>query len=75
MILRNEIKYSINELNSLNRLVLNEELIIMKKVLTRLNYLDKNNLVTFKGQVACCISSGDTIILTDNMSVDRRSVN
>ena len=55
LILRNEIKYSINELNSLNRLVLNEELIIMKKVLTRLNYLDKNNLVTFKGQVACCI--------------------
>ena len=65
LILRNEIKYSINELNSLNRLVLNEELIIMKKVLTRLNYLDKNNLVTFKGQVACCISSGDTIILTE----------
>ena len=65
LILRNEIKYSINELNSLNRLVLNEELIIMKKVLTRLNYLDKNNLVTFKGQVACCITSGDTIILTE----------
>ena len=65
LILRNEIKYSINELNSLNRLVLNEELIIMKKVLTRLNYLDKNNLVAFKGQVACCISSGDTIILTE----------
>ena len=65
LILRNEIKYSINELNSLNRLVLNEELIIMKKVLTRLNYLDKNNLVTFKGQVACCISSGDTLILTE----------
>ena len=65
LILRNEIKYSINELNSLNRLVLNEELIVMKKVLTRLNYLDKNNLVTFKGQVACCISSGDTIILTE----------
>ena len=65
LLLRTEIKYSINELNSLNRLVLNEELIIMKKVLTRLNYLDKNNIVTFKGQVACCITSGDTIILTE----------
>ena len=65
LILRNEIKYSINELNSLNRLVLNEELIIMKKVLTRLNYLDKNNLVTFKGQVACYITSADALILTE----------
>ena len=37
----------------------------MKKVLLRLNYIDKNNLVTFKGQVACCITSGDTIILTE----------
>ena len=65
LILRNEIKYLIDELNSLNRLVLNEELINMKKVLSRLNYLDKNNLVTFKGQVACNITSGDTLILTE----------
>ena len=63
--LRAQIKYLINELNVLNRLVLNEELINMKKVLMRLNYLDKNNLVTFKGQVACYITSGDTIILTE----------
>ena len=63
--LRTQIKYLINELNELNRLVLNEELINMKKVLMRLNYLDKNNLVTFKGQVACYITSGDTIILTE----------
>ena len=63
--LRTQIKYLINELNVLNRLVLNEELINMKKVLMRLNYLDKNNLVTFKGQVACYITSGDTIILTE----------
>ena len=63
--LRTKIKYLINELNLLNKLVLNEELINMKKVLTRLNYLDKNNLVTFKGQIACYITSGDTIILTE----------
>ena len=63
--LRTQIKYLINELNILNRLVLNEELINMKKVLMRLDYLDKNNLVTFKGQVACYITSGDTIILTE----------
>ncbi len=63
--LRTQIKYMINELNMLNKLVLNEELINMKKVLTRLNYLDKNNLVTFKGQIACYITSGDTIILTE----------
>ena len=63
--LRTQIKYLINELNVLNRLVLNEELINMKKVLMRLNYLEKNNLVTFKGQVACYITSGDTIILTE----------
>jgi hypothetical protein len=41
--LRTQIKYLINELNVLNRLVLNEELINMKKVLMRLDYLDKNN--------------------------------
>ena len=63
--LRTQIKYMINELYLLNKLVLNEELINMKKVLTRLNYLDKNNIVTFKGQVACYITSGDTIILTE----------
>ena len=63
--LRTQIKYMINELHLLNKLVLNEELINMKKVLTRLNYIDKNNLVTFKGQVACYITSGDTIILTE----------
>ena len=65
LILRNEIKNLIDELNSLNRLVLNEELNNMKKVLTRLNYLDKNNLVTFKGQVACYITSADALILTE----------
>ena len=37
----------------------------MKKVLSRLNYLDKYNIETFKGQVACYITSGDTIILTE----------
>ena len=37
----------------------------MKKVLSRLNYLDKNNLVTFKGQVACNITSGDALILSE----------
>ena len=63
--LRNEIKYLIDELHSLNRLVLNEELTNMKKVLSRLNYLDKNNLVTFKGQVACNITSGDALILSE----------
>ena len=63
--LRTQIKYMINELHLLNKLVLHEELINMKKVLTRLNYLDKNNLVTFKGQVACYITSGDTLILTE----------
>jgi len=63
--LRTQIKYLINKLSILNRLVLNEELINMKKVLMRLNYLDKNNLVTFKGQVACYITSGDTLILTE----------
>ena len=63
--LRTQIKYMINELNTLNKLVLNEELINMKKVLARLNYLDKNNLVTVKGQTACYITSGDTIILTE----------
>ena len=65
LLLRNEIKNLIDELNSLNRLVLNEELNNMKKVLTRLNYLDKNNLVTFKGQVACYITSADALILTE----------
>ena len=65
LILRNELKYLIDELNSLNRLVLNEELTNMKKVLSRLNYLDKNNLVTFKGQVACNITSADALILSE----------
>ena len=62
--LTNEMKHLLTELNALQRLVLQEELTNMKRVLRRLDMV-KSDVVTLKGQVACCISSGDELILTE----------
>jgi len=37
----------------------------MKRVLRRLGHLDSNDIVTHKGNVACEISAGDEIVITE----------
>ena len=63
--LKTQIKHYLSELNELNKLVLNEQLNNMNRVLHRLNYINDNGIVTLKGQVACSITTSDPIILTE----------
>ena len=63
--LKTQIKHYLSELNELNKLVLNEQLNNMNRVLHRMNYINDNGIVTLKGQVACSITSSDPIILTE----------
>eukprot|EP01053_Blabericola_migrator_P002032 Blabericola_migrator_1__2031@NODE_1554_length_4294_cov_81_630471_g1019_i0_p1_GENE_NODE_1554_length_4294_cov_81_630471_g1019_i0NODE_1554_length_4294_cov_81_630471_g1019_i0_p1_ORF_typecomplete_len1035_score206_49rRNA_procarch/PF13234_6/7_2e33DEAD/PF00270_29/7_4e26DEAD/PF00270_29/4_7e03DSHCT/PF08148_12/2_6e15Helicase_C/PF00271_31/7_6e12ResIII/PF04851_15/8_8e11ResIII/PF04851_15/7_7e02Flavi_DEAD/PF07652_14/1_6e10Flavi_DEAD/PF07652_14/6_6e03AAA_16/PF13191_6/0_015DUF3638/PF12340_8/0_022AAA_19/PF13245_6 len=51
----------------------------MEEVLRRLGYIDENNIVTFKGRVACDISTVDELIigeiLFDNVKVSELDIN
>ena len=62
--LRSQIKFLMQDLNATNRLILQEDLSNMKRVLRRLGFIE-DEVVTIKGQVACCISSADEVILTE----------
>lgn len=42
-----------------------EELKCRKRVLRRLDFVDKHDVVNQKGRVACEISSGDELLLTE----------
>jgi ATP-dependent RNA helicase DOB1 len=46
-------------------IVLRDELRSMKRVLQRLGFVDRNNVVLDKGKMACEISSCDELILTE----------
>lgn len=46
-------------------IVLRDELRAMKRVLQRLGFVDKNNVVLDKGKMACEISSCDELVLTE----------
>ena len=63
--IKEEIKYYLSELNELNKLVLNEQLNNMRRVLHRMNYINDNGIITLKGQVACLITTSEPIILTE----------
>ena len=62
--MRSQIKFLMQDLNATNRLILQEDLSNMKRVLRRLGFIE-DEVVTIKGQVACCISSADEVILTE----------
>jgi len=42
-----------------------EELKSMKRVLRRLGYLSKDNVIEMKGRVACEINAADELVLTE----------
>lgn len=46
-------------------MVLKENLDSMKRVLRRLGFIDKENIVLNKGKVACMISACDEVIITE----------
>jgi len=54
-----------DKLSKSKDLVLKDDLKNMKRVLRKLDMIDKNNNVNQKGQVACIISTSDEIILTE----------
>lgn len=54
-----------DKLKKAKDLVLKDDLYNMKRVLRSLDFIDKNNNVNQKGQVACIISSSDEILLTE----------
>lgn len=65
LVMRMSLKSLISDYNSLHRLIFQEELANMKRVLHRLEYITEQDIVTLKGQVACNISSADEILLSE----------
>lgn len=63
--LRENILDLCDKLSKTKDLVLKDDLRKMKKVLRRLEFINKENNVNQKGQVACLISSSDEILLTE----------
>lgn len=48
-----------------SKIVLTDHLKAMKRVLRRLSFIDKNDLVLTKGKIACLISACDEVLLTE----------
>lgn len=46
-------------------MILSDDLKCMKRVMRRLNFLDKDDIVQMKGKVACEISASDEILATE----------
>ena len=61
--IRASLNKSIDKLIKLKETVLNEELVNRKKVLKHFDFIN-NETVNAKGQVACLLSSGDELVLT-----------
>jgi ATP-dependent RNA helicase DOB1 len=51
------------QIEDCNKMVLEDDLRCMKRVMRRLNLIDKNEIVQLKGRVACDISACDEIIV------------
>ena len=56
-----------SDLKSAKNLIQMEELKCRKRVLRRLGYASENDVIETKGRVACEISSGDELVLTEMM--------
>ncbi len=56
-----------NQIEEGGQMVLEEDNKCMKRVLRRLNYINKEDITQIKGKVACEISSCDEILVTEAM--------
>ena len=63
---RQEIKTLIQKINKTEELVLQEDLISMKRVLRRLDFIE-NEILTQKGKIACMISGVDELLITETL--------
>jgi ATP-dependent RNA helicase DOB1 len=63
--LRKNINSSLENIKKLRKLVLSDDLNKMKRVLRRLDFIDQNDHVLQKGQIACIISTSDSLLVTD----------
>ena len=61
-ILQKKIKKVITKIESSKHLVLNEELINMQRVMRRLDFVTKDEILTQKGQIICDISGADELL-------------
>lgn len=52
-----------SQIQDCSKMVLEDDLKCMKRVLRRLNFIDKDEIVQLKGRVACEISACDEIIV------------
>ena len=52
-----------NQIQECNTMVLSEDLKCMKRVLRRLEFINKSEIVQLKGRVACDVSACDEIIV------------
>lgn len=57
-----------SQIQDCNKMVLEDDLKCMKRVLRRLNFIDKEEIVQLKGRVACEISACDEIIVKTFLS-------
>ena len=63
--LQKEIKKVITKIESSKNLVLNEELINMQRVMRRLDFVTKDEILTQKGQIICDISGADELLTAE----------
>ena len=54
-----------SRITSINKAVMHRDLIEMRKVLEKLNFVNEEGLITDKGRVASVISAGDEIVITE----------
>ena len=64
-IIQKEIKKVITKIESSKNLVLNEELINMQRVMRRLDFVTKDEILTQKGHIICDISGADELLTAE----------
>ena len=63
--IQKKIKKIISKIESSKHLVLNEELINMQRVMRRLDFITKDEILTQKGQIICDISGADELLTAE----------
>jgi len=60
-----EMKQLRKKIKESDNLILKDELKAMKRILRRLNFITKDNIVDMKGRVACELNTGEELVLTE----------
>lgn len=63
--LAEEIKALKKQLRKSNSIIKLDELKARKRVLRRLDFASSGDVISLKGRVACCVSTGDELVLTE----------